>query len=277
MLCAAAMLLPPAVTLATQPARGSGEPRFGILLVVSDDPPPRLGETFRIHVAAGSSQSLRDAIGIVKLTVPKGFEVVKGDTKRKVHPSNNWMGKQDARWDLYLRPTRLGRSQIRGSILISRGSSRRWDESECALDIDVRSDTVITPRASRALRYERVTDGSRFRYGYEHMVLISEPEPWIRDLRGERTEAIPISSPAAVCVGCGLKAPAEVNLVVTVGVDGEVKWIEPRAASQASDDPRVLASAEAVLQKWRFQPYRVGDRPIANWVAVRVQVLPESK
>jgi hypothetical protein len=76
-----------------------------------------------------------------------------------------------------------------------------------------------------------------------------------------------------VCADCGLEGPKALRYVVTVGIDGRVRWIEPRQ-TDAAEDARVLRAAEKALKKWRFRPSRIDDRPIANWAEVDVTVRP---
>jgi len=270
----AVILLSPSAT-ASLPVSWPAAPRFGVLLTVADDPSPRLGEKFRIRVAAGGGT--KTAVGEVHIAIPDGFQVVAGDTSRQVHPSNNWMGPQDREWDLYLRPTRTGVSTLRGWIRIARAPSQGWDESESVLDFDVRADTVIVRRFSRAIRHERVVDRQRFRYGWQHVVLIDGPEEDVEGNRAAESSPQAIATQTGTCRGCGLTEPRAVRLVVTVGVDGTVRWIEPRPASAAPEDSRVIDAAEQAVKRWLFRPARLGDRAIPNWAEVEVTVLPESE
>jgi hypothetical protein len=244
-----------------------------VLLTVAEDPVPRLGEKFRIAIESGG-QGLRDAVGKVHIEIPPGIDIVEGDTDREARANPEFGGPLRADWDLWLRPTRAGKFTIRGSISIPRGTANSWDESECALDLEVRADSVIVPRFSRALRHERVADGLRFRYGGKHMVLIDGPEPWLADAHGPQSDPEVIDRPEGVCAGCGLAEPRSLRYAVTVGTDGAVRWIEPRRPSAPSEDPRVLEAAENALKRWRFRPARIGERAIANWAEVDVVVQP---
>jgi hypothetical protein len=269
----------PASAGATQPNPPGWRaiPHFGVLLTVAEDPVPRLGEKFRVRVDA-TSQAPRDVTGEVRIAVPSGIEVVEGDVARQIHPNPTQtptrIVPRDYEWDLWLRPTRAGKFTIRGHISIPGGAANSWDESECALDLEVRADSVIVPRFSRTLRHERIADGQRFRYGGKHMVLIDGPEPWLADAHGQQSDPEAIDRPEGMCVGCGLAEPKSLRYAVTVGTDGRVRWIEPRRPDAPSEDPRVLEAAENALKRWRFRPARIGERAIANWAEVDVVVQP---
>ncbi|HEX7077847.1 MAG TPA: hypothetical protein VF363_05465 [Candidatus Eisenbacteria bacterium] len=271
--CATLLFIADAAS-ATQPM-SPGQPGFALQLTVADQ--PKLGEPFRIRVAAGAVRALRNAIGTVHLRIPEGMAVVEGDTVRQCHPSYIWMGTQDNEWDIWLRPTSVGRSAIRGWFRIARGTPDDWDETECVLDLDVHPDTVVVSRFSRALRFERVSSGLRLRYGWEHMVLIDGPEPGLADLPGPRTRPEVIRHPQAVCGTCELASPKVVRCVVTVGADGRVRWIEPRPAYAPPEDSRVLKAAEDAVRRWRFRPAKIAGRAIADWTEVDVAVVPESR
>ncbi|HEX6030907.1 MAG TPA: hypothetical protein VFY90_05710 [Tepidiformaceae bacterium] len=261
---------------ASKAATGTGEPRFGLLLTVANEPQPRLGERFRIRVEAGGIGP-RDAVGRASISIPDGFTVEEGDTGRDLHANARWGGGPRGEWDLYLRPTRPGKFTIRGWVRIPRSTPRSWDESECVLDLDVRDDSVIVPRFSRTLRHERIVEGQRFRYGGQHMVLIDGPEPWLAEASGPPSDPEPIDTPVAECRDCGLTGPKVMRYAVTVGTDGSVRWIEPRRPDAPPEDSRVLAAGESALRRWRFRPARIGDRVVANWAEVEVSVHPSER
>jgi len=272
-----ALILGAAPASGTQgdPPGWTGVPRFGLLLTIAEQ--PRLEEKFRIRVAAGG-RARRDAVGEVHISIPPGIEVVEGDTARQIHPnppqSPLKIVPPDYEWDLYLRPSRMGKFLIQGWMRIYRETPQRWDESESILEFDVRADTVIVSRFGHPIRHERIVDGRRFRYGGKHMVLIDAPEPWLADAHGPQSDPEAIDRPEGVCPGCDLTEPKVLRYVVTVGTDGSVRWIEPRPPDAPPEDPRILEAAESAVKKWRFRPARFGDRAIANWAEVDVTVQP---
>lgn len=253
-----------------------GEPRFGVSMSVRGA--PRAGEALTVLVLAGSSQHGRSALGKVHIAVPAGIEIVAGDTTRQVHATGLWIGPIDPPWVLVLRATRPGKYVLRGSaVFASPQNPTSWDEMEAELGLEVRPDTVLFDPWSHALRYTKMDHGRRFRYGWEHMVLLEEPDPWFDETAKPRTAPAAIEQPTAVCHGCGLSGPEEVRCVVTVGTDGRVRWIEPRAASAPPEDARVVKAAEDAVRQWRFRPAQIAGRAISDWAEVEVTVVPESR
>lgn len=206
----------------------------------------RSSRVARYSKVESGGRGLRDAVGEVRIEIPPGIEAVEGDTAREARANPQFGGPLRADWDLWLRPIRTGKYTIRGWIRIPRGAPQSWDESECALDLEVRSDSVV----------------------------VDAPESWLADTHGTQIDPEAIDKPAAVCADCGLNEPTALHFAVTVGTDGTVRWIEPRAPDAPPEDPRVLQAAESTLKNWRFRPARIGDRAIANWAEVDVVVRP---
>ncbi len=90
----------------------SGEAYFGVGLRIGVT--PHLGEVFPLRVSAASAQHATDCIGRVKIDIPDGIEVVKGDTSRDVHVSIREMKHLDQEWLVFLRVARAGAYVIRG-------------------------------------------------------------------------------------------------------------------------------------------------------------------
>jgi hypothetical protein len=245
----------------------AGEPRFGILLLVQGT--PRVNEPFEIIVSAGSARHAANSIGEAHVRLPKGLVLEHGELNRKVHPSSHWLGTQDSRWRIRVRAEKRGEYVIGGYLRIPT-SSQSYDEMETSLRIDMRAETSTFDPSSRAARFERVVGDKRYRYGWKHMVLIDEPELWMTDANVQLEPPAEIDRTPAIC-HCRLKKATTVRLVVTVGTDGNVKWIEPRQKSQ-DEDARVIAAAERAIRKRRFIPTQLNGRPVANWAAVDVLV-----
>lgn len=256
---------------ASQPAP-PGIPRFNVSLMPQGS--PSVGKPFEILVRAGSFQHSRDALGDVRVRLPSGVELLEGDTNRVVHVSSYWMGKQDNVWRITVRATAPGSHEIRASMRVQGARQKTtYDEMEVRLTLDLLADSNRYDRDSRAVRYERVDAGRRFRYGGEHMVLIDGPEYWRTDANLDMAPPEEMGGEPAVC-DCGLTEQRVVRFVVTVGSDGSVSWVEPR---QRSEDPRVVAAATEEVRKRRFRPSLIQGKPVANWAVVDVAVQADAK
>jgi hypothetical protein len=245
----------------------AGQPGFGMLLLVQGT--PRVNESFEIIVSAGSARHAANSIGEARVRLPKGLALEHGELSRKVHPSSHWLGTQDSRWRIRVRAEHTGEYVIGGYLRIPT-SSQSYDEMETRLRIDMRADTSTFDPSSRAARFERVDGDKRYRYGWKHMVLIDEPELWMTDANVQLDPPVEVDHAPAVC-DCGLKKPRTIRLIVTVGADGSVRWIEPRQRSQ-DEDARVIAAAEKAVRNRRFIPTRLNGRAVPNWATVNVVV-----
>jgi len=263
----------------------SGEAYFGVGLRIGVT--PHLGEVFPLRVTAESAQHAGDCPGRVRIAIPAGIEVVKGDTARDVHVSIRDMKHIDSEWLVFLRPVRTGQYQIRGTLSISCPNGT-GDETETLLDLTMRQDTTIV-FGGYPTRFERVYGGSqRFRYGGVraapgegttglvikpgHMVFIDRSERVLSDNVVDHPEIAAV--PTVHCGKCGLAAPTEVRFFVTVGNKGDVTWVEPRPAL-AEEDTVLVATAKEALKTVRFVPARTKQGlAVADWAEVDVVVAP---
>jgi hypothetical protein len=111
-------LLVAAPALASKPFE-PGEARFGVTFLFLA--PPALGRVSRVLVEAGSGQHVKGTVGETHISIPKGIELVSGDTLRRPHVSYLDPKSGDGRWEIVLRPTAAGHYVIRGYIKIPRG------------------------------------------------------------------------------------------------------------------------------------------------------------
>jgi TonB family protein len=120
----------------------------------------------------------------------------------------------------------------------------------------------------RQVRAERMNQGQRFRYGGEHLVAIDASDDLIWSYDMERKPE-PVSFPAGQCAGCTARdSTVAVQLVVTVGPDGHVRWVESRGGPK----DKILNAAVEAVKRWEFRPAAARGKPVADWAVVSVPV-----
>jgi len=247
-----------------------GEPAFGISGFYKF--PPRLDEPSPLLVRVWGEDTYDGPVtSVARISVPDGIEVVSGDTVSVLHVSKRSRRHAGRVLQIMIRPVRPGSYVIRGSLGIDAGPDRGEDETDFVLPIDVRPDMVIYARAPRATRFENVRGGQRYRYGGRYLVPIDSTEALLEDEIVEKPK--PLTQEAAICPGCTSPLPTVVPFVAMVGSDGrlrESRFLEME--DQGTVDPDVVAAASGALARWTFEPARVGGRPVADYVVVRVPV-----
>jgi len=225
----------------------------------------------RLIVRAYSAGCRKDDTGIVRFVIPAGTFIKEGEQFRTVHTSGCWSGPPDCEYQVVLRVSGQGDLPIRTQFKFLTADPGVWDEQDGMLAMLVSGDT-ITLGQYRPLRTERINHGKRFRYGGEHMVAIDGPDDPGEGAIESKPEAI--AQAKGSCVGCGRGRAVEVvRMAVTVGPDGQVRWVEPSSPGASAMDPRVWDAATTAVKQWRFRPsMTVRGRPTADWAVVDVVV-----
>jgi hypothetical protein len=247
-----------------------GEPSFGISGYFKT--PPRLNESTMLLVRIWGEDSYDVPItSTARLSVPDGIEVLLGDTVRVEHVAAHARRSAERLVQLTIRPTRYGRYVIHGKLSIDGGADYGTDETDFDLSLTLEPDTVIYDRAPRVTRFENVRRGQRYRYSGRYLVPIDSTQALLEEEITAKPK--PIVQEAASCHTCPGPLPTVVPFVVMVGSDGKVR--ESRfldIQETGTTDSALVAAASAVLSSWLFEPARSGDRPVADYVVVRVPV-----
>ena len=271
---AGVILFTAALSLHGQPVQANpaaeGEPAFGISAYFVEA--PRLLKPTPLLVRVwGEDSYLGPVVSVACVSVPPGIEVVSGDTVRVTHVSNRGRRQAERRSKIMIRPTELGSYIIRGTLRIDAGEDRGVDETEFVLSLEVRADTVLYARAPRATRFENVRGGQRYRYAGRYLVPIDSTEALLEDEIDQKPK--PGLQENALCLACHGPLPAVVPLVVMVGSDGVVRDTRYLDLDEEwAADPASVEAARRAVEKWTFEPARAGDRPVADYVVVRVPV-----
>ena len=267
---AAAAALPLGTAPACARPGAEGEPAFGISAYFTGK--PEISQTTLLLVRVWGEKSYgHPVVGVARVSVPDGIEVVAGDTVRVARVSPRSRTKSERRWQIMIRPTRLGSYVIRGALRIDAGPAGGVDETDFVLPLEMRPDTVISARAPRATRFENVRDGQRYRYAGRYLVPIDSSEALLQDEIDQRPKAA--QKKEAFCPACPGPLPAVVPFVAMVGSDGRLR--ESRYLDideEGTLDPAVVAAARDALGMWAFEPARAKDRPVADYTVVRVPV-----
>jgi hypothetical protein len=260
-------LFPP--TLLAKPV-GEGEPGYGIdLLPTGSDLGP--GGVLQIVATTWSVRHPGSAVGDARILIPSEVQLEEGQTDRTVHPGRGWRGKPDKRWMIGVRLPGPGRYEFRGLLRIQGVASDEIDEAECVLAVEVQDGRIEVVR-HEGVRFERLEGPDRFRYAGTCMVAIDGPE---EILPGDiSSRPVLISSTHAVCQACAPPLPRVVRVIVTVGVDGRVRWVRPPRESDKQIGPEDWAAVVSALQRFEFRPAESRSRRIADWAAVDVSIVP---
>jgi len=261
-------LYSPVIAEVTEP----GEPGFGIELVPTRLSNPIPGDSIEVIVRVGCPRETR---GLVHLSLPPGVSILAGSLDREVHPSNRSNDPRDSNYLISLRISAPGVYPVRAALKVESGDPGVWDEFEGVLELTASRDSICW-RNFRPLRWERVERSQRFRYGGMHMVAIDGPQDIIPGRIDHDAEVL--SKTTGTCRTCDASmVPRNVWLVVTVGVDGRVRWIEPRWGVGLEVSDALWDAATSAVKRWRFRPASAAGVPVANWLKVSVPVEGRSK
>jgi len=221
-------------------------------------------------VETGSNRHPGTTTALARVEVGPGAVVVAGETSRSVHTSMYWKPR-DSKWSLYLRRTGVDPVLIRASLRIPGDSPSSYCYYECVLKLGFGGD-AISVLENRTTVQVCVINGLRFRYGGEYPVAIDEDETEMP--RGIEVRPVLLEGGEVPCHECGLSEPADVEMVVTVGTKGTVTWIRPEPLFGAVVEPRVWSAVQDGVRKYRFLPARSQGRPVADYVMLKVRVVP---
>jgi hypothetical protein len=247
-----------------------GEPGFGISGYFKT--PPRLDEPSTLLVRVwGEDTYDRPITSVARISVPEGIEVLSGDTVSVALVSRYTRRHAERLIRLVIRPVRIGSYVIRGWLGIDGGEEHGSDETDFLLPLSVQPDTVIYARAPHPTRFENVRHGQRYRYAGRYLVPIDSTQALLQEEITEKAKT-KTQEPAG-CPGCPGPLPAVVPFVVMVGSDGRVRESRLLDVEYAvTVDPALVAAAAEALARWEFVPALAGDRPVADYVVVRVPV-----
>jgi hypothetical protein len=244
-----------------------GSPGFSMEM---DLEPTRVeSAVYRLVVDCWSVRHGRDVVGKATISLPVGISLVSGDLRREFFPNRRWVP-LGGKWDVLVKVDSPGKRTIRGYFWIYSGP-QTVDETETVLECTVPEHGRPESATSRPVRFERVENGSRFRYGGSHMVAIDQPEAitWDDVAMGARV----ISSATGSCHECGKPGKRVVSLVVTVDSSGRVRWIKPSGKATSAPEARVLAAAHEAVKNWTFTPAITGKgTPVNSPLEVEVTV-----
>lgn len=215
--------------------------------------------------------------GVAHVGVSHGVEIVKGDTVRSIPPNRIIM------WPLYLRRSQVSRVKLTGSVRLQGNDSTSYDIGEQIVELgfDEKGMQVLDKRVTREIA---VRKGQRFRYAGMVMVPVDSDDvesPSHFDSRAELRKGKAIE-----CRGCGLDSTIEVWVLVTVGRNGKVTWIQPphpyigtrvdrHGKALRPVDASIWPAVSDGVRRYKFRPAKVDGRTTADWATLTVQVVPK--
>ncbi len=248
---------------ASQPSEEGWE-QFGVSLA----PTEHVGSdgSWRIMVWAWSeSDSLHGTVATVRLEPGPDLECATEDRTKTVPLGPTGAGTMN--WPVTLITQGDGPRHISATIRIGHSGGPAIDEQEVRLDVTIHEGSVHVERQER-IRATRVERGQRFRYGGKYLVAIDESEttrPRIDSRPSIKREYV------AQCPSCAADSD-KADLVVTVGRNGRVTWVQPRRPWNSNIAPQLLEAAIEGAKKWRFEPAHSNGRPVADWATISVIV-----
>jgi hypothetical protein len=256
------------------PARGNlgaeGEPTFGISGWFKTLPRLNQPTTLLVRIWGGDA-SEHPITSAARISVPEGIELVSGDTVSVVRADRRSRRRTERVVQLVIRPSRYGTFVIRGRLAIDGGEEHGSDETDFELPLTLEADSLIAEQAPRMTRYENVRHGQRYRYAGRYLVPIDSTQALLEEEITEKPK--PTAQDTAFCHSCPGPLPTVVPFVVMVGRDGRIRdsWFLDMQ-EEGTVDPALVAVASAALARWPFQPAKAGERPVADYVVVRVPV-----
>ncbi|HYQ89180.1 MAG TPA: hypothetical protein VEU09_06105 [Candidatus Binatia bacterium] len=241
-----------------------GWEQFGVGLLPAD----HVGSdgSWRIMVSTWSeSDSLHGTVATVLLEPGPNLECATEDRTKTVPLGPTGAG--HVSWPVRFVTKGDGPRRIVATIRIGRPGGPAIDEQEVRLDVTIHEGLVQVERQDK-IRTTRVERGQRFRYGGRYLVAIDESEtvhPRIDVRPSIKREYV------ARCPSCAAESD-KVDLVVTVGRNGRVTWIQPRRPWNSNIAPELLEAAIQGAKRWRFEPARSNGKPVADWATISVIV-----
>lgn len=223
---------------------------------------PKLGQPARLRFSMAGRLDTT-AVGVAHIRLPEGIRLVSGDTLYRGHPQG-----PKRYWSIVVVPQRTGQFEITGTLAVQLAGENTVDELDMALSFRVDRDSAgVEP--SRLTRAETVRGGKRFRYGGKYLVPIEAPERVTQaEIERDGTKATIMSSTQGRCPKCGSQGVIEAKFVVFVDAAGNVVGARPLRPLS----PEVERAAREALDGWRFEPTRVGSRPVSDWLQVLVRL-----
>lgn len=243
---------------------------FGLSIFASPQVPLFI-DTLTIYVSASASAE-RGPSGVVHVRVPKGLELISGDTTFTVSPLQRALPPHR----LLVRALYPGTFEVRGTLLIATRPDME-DRIELGLPISVVGDTLI-PGYRILHRIETSRGGQRFRYAGGWLLPIDGTEDFdVAEFERHGVKTRPIQTATARCVGCPAATASSVRCLVLVDRNGRVKQSTVLMPGQHSrTGPALVRAVRAALAKWRFQPAVLNGRPVSDraYVEVPVSITP---
>ena len=247
--------------------------------------------TWVFHVSAASHLGFKGERGLVQIHC-KGATLAGSDSIIPVVPN------RDYRWTLTCNRTGDGPIQVRSTLRVDSYDPGSYDMYTYLVVADFGHlhddvDTVLI-REFRRVQALAVRNGMRFRCDGDYPVAVGDDEGEVP--RFYRRRAKVKTQKNVHCSDCLLMEPIDVGVVVTVGTKGNVTWAKPNGqwpsatkgkvswvygerpgaddVPESAVDPIIWAAVERDLPTFRYQAAMSGDGPVADYVVLRVHVVP---
>lgn len=220
-------------------------------------------------VAVGCQECEPSAVGLVRVAVEEGAQVVSGDTVRRVHPRLR-SSPRDSQWQLVLRKVGPAPVSIRATLRVpeSGDSSFAYFEQTLKLGFQGTQNSVLE---NRTVVQIAVKNGQTIRYGGPYQVMVDPDD--IQSPSSFDSHPELIEGGAIQCKACGLRDTVKVEVVFTVRRDGTVTWIRPTEMTGAVSG-QIWNAVQDGLHHYRFRPAYSEGRPVADFSILQVRVVP---
>jgi len=209
--------------------------------------------------------------GQVRISVGGAGTAIDGDGPRRIPVRKKGPLGED--WSLRIRRNGTGRVEVHGEVRFPGATPSSYELHEALLVFEV-SESSVRLVESRTVRQISVRDGRKFRYAGPFLVALDDND----DEDPSQVEARPqlMQGPVIYCGGCGLLAPVEIPVVVTVGKGGKVTWVSAIGRLQGKIVSEASRSAiESGLAQFHFRPATSKGRPIADYASLTVTLAPQ--
>jgi hypothetical protein len=260
------------VSLAGRPANAiptfEGTPDFSIFIQSADPEQPVSRESVKILAAMSGSWYPAGAKAQSEILLGPSLEWKSGDRVHTGHPSDRWQGTPDRLWPIELRALKNGSTYLRATFS-ARVSVDRTDEMVIELPLLVQAEGVRFGVA-HVVRAETIRKGQRYRFAGMFLVPIDAPEEVVSPDIIKRARVT--YQAVGHCTDCD-SGHYELPFVAFVTARGSLRSFRYLSNYVSKpDSPMIVQAAERSLRQWKFAPARTKNRPVSDWVLVKVPV-----
>jgi hypothetical protein len=239
-----------------------GAPRYGFSCFVRDS--VKVGRPVRImcSVYGGTPEFSTEDSAKITLKIPRGMEVLAGDTSRVCGVLGLSCG-----WVTTVRLSDATVQQIIGELEIARRDSVR-ERATLVLEIGPDSAMPVRSQIEQMVTYR---GGRAYRYGGEYLVP-TDSVGWSETVLVREGAKARVVKATDVKHSTGVNGGSDMTINVVVFVSESGKAIDVRPIGGVRDVELLTSVRSTILREWTFAPTRVRGKPVSDWLRVDVEI-----